>query len=77
MVAAGFANILNNKYYFHRLRTNNNRPVPEARLPPMMLGRVVYAGGLFLYGCKSYPLFSRVIPCSTLPYAFIHSLSTS
>ncbi|RJE23612.1 to MSF membrane transporter [Aspergillus sclerotialis] len=55
MVAAGGVNILNNQYYSRRFRANNSRAVPEARLPSMMLGSVVYAGALFLFGWTSSP----------------------
>ena len=47
-VGAG-ANILNNMYYFHRMQQNDGRPVPEARLPPMMIGGVVFTAGLFIW----------------------------
>ena len=52
--AAGL-NVYNNKYYFKRFKENGNRPVPEARLPPMMIGGILFAGGLFLFGCE-HPL---------------------
>ena len=45
-------NVYNNKYYFKRFRENGNRAVPEARLPPMMIGGIAFAGGLFLFGCE-------------------------
>ncbi|RDW76397.1 MFS transporter [Aspergillus mulundensis] len=46
-------NLANQKFYIARFKANNNRPVPEARLPPMMLGSVVFAGGLFIFGWTS------------------------
>ena len=49
---AGAANIYNNKYYRKRLVENGNKAVPEARLPPMMVGGFAFTGGLFLFGCK-------------------------
>lgn len=49
------ANLLNNRYYFRRMQQNNGRPVPEARLPPMMAGGIVFAMGLFLFGWTSDP----------------------
>lgn len=68
MLIAGGVNILNNKYYSRRFRANNNRAVPEARLPPMMLGSFVYAGGLFLFGCTSRPvLFPSYFPSRSTP----------
>lgn len=52
IICAAFVNIHNNKYYFRRFTANGNRPVPEARLPPMMIGGIMFSGGLFLFGCK-------------------------
>ena len=49
---AALFNIHNNRYYFKKLRENNGKPVPEARLPPMMVGGLVFTGGLFLFGCQ-------------------------
>ncbi|OIW33159.1 MFS multidrug transporter [Coniochaeta ligniaria NRRL 30616] len=49
---AGAANVYNNTYYLKRFRENGNKAVPEARLPPMMIGGFMFTGGLFLFGCK-------------------------
>ncbi|KAL3434075.1 major facilitator superfamily domain-containing protein [Aspergillus tetrazonus] len=46
-------NLANQKFYISRFKANHNRPVPEARLPPMMLGSVVFAAGLFIFGWTS------------------------
>ncbi|KAI9832244.1 MAG: hypothetical protein M1819_004422 [Sarea resinae] len=46
-------NILNQGFYISRLKANNGRPVPEARLPPMMIGSVFFSGGLFIFGWTS------------------------
>ncbi|KAL4905873.1 hypothetical protein BDW74DRAFT_152197 [Aspergillus multicolor] len=46
-------NLANQKFYIARFKANDNRPVPEARLPPMMLGSVFFAGGLFIFGWTS------------------------
>lgn len=43
--------LYNNKFYFKRFRENGNRAVPEARLSPMMIGGIMFAGELFLFGC--------------------------
>ena len=49
---AGVAVSSNTKYYVKRMRENGFRPVPEARLPPMMYGGITFSGGLFLFACK-------------------------
>lgn len=49
---AGAINIFNNKYYFNQFKANGNKPVPEARLPPMMLGGFAFAAGLFIFACQ-------------------------
>ena len=64
--AAAVVNVYNNKYYFKRFRENENRAVPEARLPPMMIGGIVFAGGLFLFGCKH--AFSPLLLPDLNPY---------
>ncbi|KAJ5098902.1 hypothetical protein N7532_005903, partial [Penicillium argentinense] len=46
-------NLANQRYYIKRFKANNNRAVPEARLPPMMLGSVFFAGGMFVFGWTS------------------------
>jgi Major Facilitator Superfamily len=46
-------NLLNQKFYVKRFRANGNRPVPEARLPPMMFGSIFFAAGLFILGWTS------------------------
>ncbi|THC90346.1 hypothetical protein EYZ11_010188 [Aspergillus tanneri] len=48
-------NLFNQKFYIKRLKANNDFPVPEARLPPMMVGSVVFAAGLFVFGWTSDP----------------------
>lgn len=58
MCGAGLLNIYNNKQYFKQYRANGDRAVPEARLPPMMIGGVLFAVGLFVFGCE---------PCFTNP----------
>lgn len=47
--------VWNQKYYHNAYKANNYTPVPEARLPPMMIASVVLAGGLFLIGWTSSP----------------------
>jgi hypothetical protein len=55
-VIAAIFNILNNAIYFRkRLIANRFKPVPEARLPPMMVGGFAFTGGLFIFGCTFSP----------------------
>ncbi|KAF1814799.1 putative MFS multidrug transporter [Eremomyces bilateralis CBS 781.70] len=55
-------NIVNNTYYTKCLKKNGGRAVPEARLPPMMLGSVLFATGLFLFGWTADPRFHWIVP---------------
>jgi MFS family permease len=48
-------NLFNQRFYIRRFRANNNRAVPEARLPPMMIGSVFFASGLFVFAWTSDP----------------------
>lgn len=43
-------NILNQKFYTRQYIANNKVAVPEARLPPMIVGSVFFAGGLLILG---------------------------
>lgn len=53
ILIGGGANILNAKFYAKKFHANGNKPVPEARLPPMMIGSIFFAGGLFVFGWTS------------------------
>ncbi|KAF5613021.1 fluconazole resistance protein, partial [Fusarium sp. NRRL 25303] len=55
ILCAAVINIYNNKYYRKRLMENGYRAVPEARLPPMMLGGIVFTAGQFLFAWTSSP----------------------
>ncbi|KAJ5948873.1 MFS multidrug transporter [Penicillium verhagenii] len=50
---AAAVNIYNNKYYFIQFKANGNKAVPEARLPPMMIGGFAFTAGLFIFGWTS------------------------
>ena len=41
-------NVIAQKHYNKCFAMNKNRPVPEARLPPMMIGSIFFAAGLFI-----------------------------
>ena len=49
----GAANVLNQCFYNRRLLVSSSTFIPEARLPPMMVGGVVFSGELFLFGWTS------------------------
>lgn len=57
------ANLLNQKFYVKRFHANNNRAVPEARLPPMMVGSVFFAAGNFIFGWTSKPSIHWMPSC--------------
>lgn len=47
--------LANQGYYFKKFKQNGDRAVPEARLPPMMFGSVVFASGMFLFAWSASP----------------------
>ncbi|MCJ1335665.1 hypothetical protein MMC09_000938 [Bachmanniomyces sp. S44760] len=63
IIAGGGANLLNQKFYIKRFEANDNKAVPEARLPPMMIGSVFFAAGLFIFGWTSDPKIHWIAPC--------------
>jgi multidrug resistance protein len=56
-------NILNQSYYLKRFHAADDHAVPEARLPPMMIGSVFFAGGIFLVGWTGDSSFPWIAPC--------------
>jgi hypothetical protein len=56
-------NLLNQQYYLKRFHANGNRPIPEARLPPMMIGSVFFAAGLFIFAWTSDRRIFWIAPC--------------
>lgn len=62
ILIGGAANVLNQRFYIRRFHANDDAPVPEARLPPMMIGSVLFAGGLFVFGWTSGPEVSAAGP---------------
>jgi MFS family permease len=56
-------NLLNQRYYIARFHSNRDRPVPEARLPPMMAGSVLFAAGLFVFAWTSDKDIFWLAPC--------------
>ncbi|KAB8303178.1 hypothetical protein EYC80_004625 [Monilinia laxa] len=67
-VFGGTANILNNRFYTRKFEANGNQPVPEARLPPMMIGSIFFAAGLFIFGWTSPASIHWIAPCFGLVF---------
>lgn len=63
ILIGGAANVVNQSYYNRRFAANGNKAVPEARLPPMMIGSFFFAGGLFLFGWTSSKSIPWIAPC--------------
>lgn len=57
------ANVYNQVLYNKAYRAAGNRAVPERRLPPMMLGSVLFAGGQFMTGWTASPSVHWIVPC--------------
>ncbi|KUJ13463.1 MFS multidrug transporter [Mollisia scopiformis] len=62
-ITGASANSMNTKYYISRVAANRGRPVPEARLPPMMFGAIVFPAGCFLFGQTSSKHVFWLCPC--------------
>ena len=54
MLIAGVIIVLDQPSYARKLTANNNVPVPEWRLPPVIAGGVAFAAGLFWFGWSGY-----------------------
>lgn len=63
VILGSAANLLNQKFYLKRWEANNRRPVPEARLPPMMGGSLFFVAGLFILAWTSPPDIHWIAPC--------------
>ncbi|KAK5657565.1 hypothetical protein OQA88_3138 [Cercophora sp. LCS_1] len=57
------ANVYNQLLYNKAYHAAGNRAVPEKRLPPMMVGSVLFAGGQFITGWTAGPEVHWVVPC--------------
>ena len=53
LLVAGYI-IWSNKGYIKKLEANGGIPVPEWRLPPVIVGGVLFAAGLFWFGWTGY-----------------------
>ena len=59
----GAVNVFSQRYYLSKFHANNNKPVPEARLMPMMPGSIFFAVGLFIFGWTSRNDIPWIAPC--------------
>lgn len=55
-------NFANQKYYAKAVAKNKGRAVPEARLPPMLVGGVFFSAGMFWFGWTAAPKYSWALP---------------
>ena len=55
-------NLANQPRYMRIVDQNGGRPVPEARLPPMLIGGLLFAIGLWWFGWTAAPRYSWVLP---------------
>ncbi|PHH81293.1 hypothetical protein CDD82_1092 [Ophiocordyceps australis] len=56
-------NVYNQLLYNRTYHAVGNRPVPEKRLPPMMLGSLLFSSGQFLTGWTARPSIHWIVPC--------------
>ncbi|KAF2270016.1 MFS general substrate transporter [Lojkania enalia] len=57
------ANVYNQVLYNKAYRAAGNKPIPEKRLPPMMVGSFLFSGGQFIMGWTSSPDIHWICPC--------------
>ncbi len=54
MLSAGVMIVLLQPSYNRKLAANNNVPIPEWRLPPVIVGGIAFTGGLFWFAWSGY-----------------------
>ncbi|KAK8116163.1 hypothetical protein PG984_012665 [Apiospora sp. TS-2023a] len=62
VLIAMLINIANQPLYIRALERNQGRAVPEARLPPLVLGQVLITTGLFWFGWTASPSHHWSLP---------------
>lgn len=71
VIFAVMINIGNQPYYIRKCEEANGKPVPEARLPPMMIGGFLFTTGLWWFGWTAAPNHHWILP--VIAAAFIGS----
>ena len=56
-------NVSSQRYYISRYHAAGDHAVPEAHLPPMMIGSVFFATGIFIVGWTGDKQFPWIAPC--------------
>lgn len=62
VVAAVGINLGNQPHYRKAVKKAGGKPVPEARLPPMAIGGVLFTAGLFWFGWTAAPKYHWILP---------------
>ncbi|OJJ43873.1 hypothetical protein ASPZODRAFT_73588 [Penicilliopsis zonata CBS 506.65] len=62
VIFALFVNIANQPRYAKAVAANKGRAVPEARLPPMILGGALFSTGIFWFGWTAAPKYHWILP---------------
>ncbi|UZJ53743.1 hypothetical protein CBS101457_003063 [Exobasidium rhododendri] len=63
VLAAMGLNLGSQPYYHRAVEANGGKAVPEARLPPIMIGSFFFCGGLFWFGWTSPAHYHWILPC--------------
>ena len=62
IILGGGINVLNQRFYISKFKANDDKPVPEARLPPQMLGSIFFAAGCFIIAWTSPRQYHWIAP---------------
>ena len=62
VLVAVLVNLANQPRYARIVDQHGGKPVPEARLPPMLIGGILFAIGLFWFGWTASPQHSWALP---------------
>lgn len=65
--------LANQVRYSKAVETNHGRPVPEARMPPVIVGGVLMSAGLFWFGWTAAPSYSWALPTVATGKCFHHT----